>query len=162
MIKLKDLLEKSMLAGRHDEKETLEIVRDMSKKYGISPVPAIEFKKSLRPAKGHKKSGMYAYYDFDRDKVYINQAMNKNLNEFFKSILHELYHVKDSRRLGKSKFVQQYEMEMSYLIGIGKDEYNDNKFEIAAEKFAQNNYKKWVKEYKNKLQMRKNPDNDGF
>ena len=31
MIKLKDLLEKSMLAGRHDEKETLEIVRDMSK-----------------------------------------------------------------------------------------------------------------------------------
>ena len=28
MIKLKDLLEKSMLAGRHDEKETLEIVRD--------------------------------------------------------------------------------------------------------------------------------------
>ena len=53
-------------------------------------------------------------------------------------------------------------MEMSYLIGIGKDEYNDNKFEIAAEKFAQNNYKKWVKEYKNKLQMRKNPDNDGF
>ena len=105
---------------------------------------------------------MYAYYDFDRDKVYINQSMNKNLNEFLKSILHELYHVKDSRRLGKSKFVQQYEMEMSYLIGIGKDEYNDNKFEIAAEKFAQNNYKKWVKEYKNKLQMRKNPDNDGF
>ena len=160
---MKDTLtEKPRLAGRHDEKETLQIVRGMSKKYGISPVPEIKFKKSMKPAKGHKKSGMYAYYDFDRDIIWINQSMNKNMNEFLKSILHELYHVKDSRRLGKSKFVQQYEMEMSYQIGIGKDEYNDNKFEIAAEKFAQSKYKTWVKEYKNKLQMRANPDNDGF
>ena len=160
---MKDTLtEKPRLAGRHDEKETLEILRDMSKKYGISPTPAVEFKKSLRPAKGHKKSGMYAYYDFDRDKIYINQAMNKNLNEFLKSILHELYHVKDSRKYGKSKFIQKYEMEMNYQIGINKDEYKDNKFEIAAEKFAQSNYKTWVKEYKNKLQMRANPENDGF
>jgi len=161
-MKLKDLLEKSMLAGKHDIKETLEIIRSISKKYGISPVPAVKFKSSLNPHRGHTTTGLYAYYDFDRDIMWISKAMNKNINEFLKSVIHELYHVKDSRKYGKSKFIQKYEMEMNYLVTVGKDEYKDNKFEIAAEKFANKHYKTWANEFKNKLQMRANPDDDGF
>ena len=37
---------------------------------------------------------------------------------------------------------KEYEMEMNYLIGIGKHRYNDNKFEIEAERWAQKEYRK--------------------
>ena len=39
-------------------------------------------------------------------------------------------------------------MEMNYQIGMGKDEYDDNKYEIEAEKWARNEYRRF---WKNKL-----------
>ena len=41
-----------------------------------------------------------------------------------------------------------YEMEMNIQIQNGKDEYKDNKYEIAAENFGQKNWKKWYKKFK--------------
>ena len=37
---------------------------------------------------------------------------------------------------------------MNYQIAMDKDEYKDNKYEIAAEKFGQQNWKKWFDKFK--------------
>ena len=37
---------------------------------------------------------------------------------------------------------------MNLQIAKGKDEYDDNKYEIAAEKFGQKNWKKWFNIFK--------------
>ena len=37
---------------------------------------------------------------------------------------------------------------MNYQIGQGKDEYDDNKYEIKAEKFGQSNWRKWRDKFK--------------
>ena len=39
-------------------------------------------------------------------------------------------------------------MEMNLLVGDGKDPYKDNKYEIEAEEFGQNNWKKWYNTFK--------------
>ena len=41
-----------------------------------------------------------------------------------------------------------YEWEMNYQIGLGKDEYKDNKYEIEAEEFGQKNWKRWWEKFK--------------
>ena len=156
----KPLTEKPRLAGRHDQKETLQIVRAMCKDMGI-PVPKIKFVKSLPKVENHS---MYAHYDFDRNILIINEAMNKDADEFLKTLLHELYHAKDAKKYG-SKFQKEYEKEIAYFQALNPDKadewYNNNSFEINAEKFAQKNWKKWTKVY-DKIQMRKHLDNDGF
>ena len=150
------LVEKPMLAGRHDQKETLQIVRAMCKSMNV-PVPRIIFKKSL-------PKSMYAHYDWDDNIMFINESMNKNLDDFLKTILHELYHAKDAKKLGKN-FREKYEMEIAQWQAENpnkEDEwYKNNSFEQNAEKFAQKNWKKWKKVY-NDIQMRKNTENDGF
>tara|TARA_Y100001963_G_scaffold84692_1_gene117356 strand:- start:1508 stop:1987 length:480 start_codon:yes stop_codon:yes gene_type:complete len=159
MIKLKDILSE-LVAGRHDAKETLQILRAMSKELGVK-VPAVKFSSSLPKVEGHR---MFAHFDFDRNIIYINSAMNKNDDEFLKSLLHELFHAKQLKKYGR-KFKDEYEKEISIFQaenpGEEDDWYKDNKFEIEAEKYAQKNWKKWKKIY-DKAQMRKNPDNDGF
>tara|TARA_B100000424_G_scaffold267110_1_gene259323 strand:- start:2246 stop:2755 length:510 start_codon:yes stop_codon:yes gene_type:complete len=156
----KPLTEKPMLAGRHDQKETLQIVRAMCKSMNI-PVPKIKFVKALPKVQEHS---MYAHYDFDRNIMYINESMNKNFDEFLKTLLHELYHAKDAKKYGK-KFQKEYEKEIAMFQALNPDKadewYKHNSFEINAEKFAQKNWKKWKKAY-GKIQMRKHLDNDGF
>ena len=156
----KPLTEKPRLAGRHDQKETLQIVRAMCKDMGI-PVPKIKFVNSLPKVENHS---MYAHYDFDRNILIINESMNKDADEFLKTLLHELYHAKDRKKYG-SKFQKEYEKEIAMFQALNPDKadewYDNNSFEINAEKFAQKNYRKWQKVY-DKVQMRKHLDNDGF
>ena len=45
-----------------------------------------------------------------------------------------------------------YEHEMNLRVAKGQDEYKDNKYEIEAEKFGQQNWKTWNQTFKkNKL-----------
>ena len=37
---------------------------------------------------------------------------------------------------------------MNLQVQLGKDEYDDNKYEIAAEEFGQKNWKKWYNKFK--------------
>ena len=48
----------------------------------------------------------------------------------------------DAKDKGKNQYKDEYEMEMNYQIALGKDRYDDNKFEIEAEKWAQKEYRK--------------------
>jgi len=80
-------------------------------------------------------------YDVDRNKIRIRTSYNKK-SDFIISVLHEIKHAMDAKDMGKKEYKKEYEMEMNYLIGIGKHRYDDNKFEIEAERWAQKEYRK--------------------
>ena len=72
----------------------------------------------------------------------------RQVEEFLITIIHEIYHAMDAKKYGWKKFKEMYEMEMNLQVQLGNDEYKDNKFEIAAEKFGQSNYRKWYQKFK--------------
>jgi len=80
-------------------------------------------------------------YDVDRNKIRIRTSYNKK-SDFIISVLHEIRHAMDAKDKGKKEYKKEYEMEMNYQIALGKDRYDDNKFEIEAEKWAQKEYRK--------------------
>ena len=73
---------------------------------------------------------------------------NRQIKEFLITIIHEIYHAMDAKKYGWRKFKEMYELEMNYRIANDQDEYKDNKYEIAAEKFGQKNYSKWLQKFK--------------
>ena len=104
----------------------------------------------------YKSMKEFAHFDVDRGILELSTRY-KSINttqvkDFLITIIHEIYHAMDAKRLGWKSFKADYEWEMNYLIGIGKDEYKDNRYEIAAEKFGKSNWKKWYNKFKkNKL-----------
>ena len=94
----------------------------------------------------------YAHFDVDRGELQLSTKYKKiqqsQIKEFLITILHETYHAMDAKKYGWRKFKEMYEMEMNYQIAMDKDEYKDNKYEIAAEKFGQQNYSKWLRKFK--------------
>ena len=94
----------------------------------------------------------YAHFDVDRGTLQLSTKYKKikptQIKEFLITILHETYHAMDAKKYGWRKFKEMYEMEMNYQIAMDKDEYKDNKYEIAAEKFGQQNYSKWLRKFK--------------
>ena len=94
----------------------------------------------------------YAHYDVDRGELQLStkysRIKNSQIKEFLITILHEIYHAMDAKKYGWKKFKEMYEYEMNLQIAKGKDEYDDNKYEIAAEKFGQKNWKKWFNIFK--------------
>ena len=94
----------------------------------------------------------YAHFDVDRGVLQLSTKYktikNSQVKEFLITILHEIYHAMDAKKYGWKKFKDMYEYEMNYQIAMDKDEYKDNKYEIAAEKFGQQNYSKWLQKFK--------------
>ena len=94
----------------------------------------------------------YAHFDVDRGTLQLSTKYKKikdsQVKEFLITILHETYHAMDAKKYGWRKFKDMYELEMNYQIAMDKDEYKDNKYEIAAEKFGQQNYSKWLRKFK--------------
>ena len=43
---------------------------------------------------------------------------------------------------GRKGYKESYQMEMNRQIALGKHQYHDNRYEIAAEKWAQQEYRK--------------------
>lgn len=86
-------------------------------------------------------------YDVDRNKIRIRTSYSKK-SDFIISVLHEIKHAMDAKDKGKNQYKKEYEMEMNTQIALGKDRYDDNKFEIEAEKWAQKEYRrKWKNTY---------------
>ena len=101
-----------------------------------------------------KQKSMKRHADYDVDRGVLNLSTRyktikpRQIKEFIITILHEIDHAKDAKKYGWKKFKEMYEMEMNYQIGQGKDEYKDNKYEIAAEEFGQKNYKRRLQKFK--------------
>ena len=88
-------------------------------------------------------------YDVDRNKIRIRTSYNKK-SDFIISVLHEIKHAMDAKAYkgkhgrGRKGYKESYQMEMNRQIALGKHQYHDNRYEIAAEKWAQQEYpKRW-------------------
>ena len=94
----------------------------------------------------------HAHYNVDSGTLELSTRYktikNRQLKEFLITIIHEIYHAMDAKKYGWKKFKEMYEMEMNLQIALGKDEYDDNKYEIAAEKFGKANWSKWKRRFK--------------
>ena len=100
----------------------------------------------------YKSMKDFAHFDVDKGQLQLSTRYKtikkRDIKEFLITIIHEIYHAMDAKRLGWKNFKLDYEWEMNYLISKGKHQYKDNKFEIAAEKFGQKNWKKWYNKFK--------------
>ena len=94
----------------------------------------------------------HAHYNVDTGTLELStryKIIKKNqIEEFLITIIHEIYHAMDAKKYGWKKFKEMYEMEMNLLIQKGKHQYDDNKYEIEAEKFGQKNWSKWKTRFK--------------
>ena len=94
----------------------------------------------------------HAHFDVDRGTLELSTRYKtiktNQIKEFLITIIHEIRHAMDAKKYGWRKFKDMYEYEMNYQIAMDKDEYDDNKYEIEAEEFGQQNWKKWFDKFK--------------
>ena len=118
-----------------------KMISDLLKHYKVSGVKIKE--KSMKN---------HAHYNVDTGTLELStryKTIKKSqVKEFLITILHEIDHAIDAKKKGWKNFEADYEWEMNYQVGKGKDPYKDNKYEIKAEKFGQSNWKKWHNKFK--------------
>ena len=123
------------------ETNKTKMISDLLKHYKVGSVRV-----KLKSMKNH------AHYNVDTGTLELSTKYktikNSQLKEFLITILHEIYHAMDAKKYGWKKFKEMYEYEMNLMIAKGKDEYDDNKYEIEAEKFGQKNWSKWKTRFK--------------
>ena len=123
------------------ESQKNQMISTLLKHYGVGSVKM-----------KYKSMKDFAHFDVDRGELQLSKRYktikDSQIKEFLITMIHEIYHAMDAKRYGWKKFKEMYEMEMNLQISKGKNEYDDNKYEIAAEKFGQNNWKKWYNKFK--------------
>ena len=115
-----------------------QIAKELMRRYRVHS--KLEF--SSRATKGD--------YDFDRDIIKL-RPFYSNIRDFLITILHEIYHAMDSKKYGKNKFVAMYTQAGQEQEDKGKDFHDNNPFEIAAERWAQ---KEWRRHWKHRLRKK--------
>ena len=94
----------------------------------------------------------HAHFDVDRGTLLLSTKYKtiktSQVKQFLITIIHEIRHAMDAKKYGWRKFKDMYEMEMAYRIAKDQDKYDDNKYEIEAEQFGQQNYRKWLQKFK--------------
>ena len=123
------------------ETQKNQMLSTLLKHYGVGSI-----KMKLKSMKDH------AHYDVDRGELHLSSRY-KNLKDsqvknFLITIIHEIRHAMDAKKYGWKKFKEMYEMEMNLMVAKGKNEYDDNKYEIEAEEFGQKNWKQWYNKFK--------------
>ena len=79
-------------------------------------------------------------YIEEDDVIILNPKQTKK--EFIITLLHEICHALDCKRLGLKKYLKKYNQAGQMAVHNGLDFHNDNKWEQRAEKFAHNEYKR--------------------
>ena len=67
-----------------------------------------------------------------------------NAKEFLMTILHEIGHALDAKRIGVNKYIKKYTQAGTMAAYDGLDPHDDNKWEEKAEKFAKKELSKWL------------------
>ena len=70
-----------------------------------------------------------------------------NVKDFIITVLHEIKHALDAKKMGKKRYQREYEIAGELALQKGGDFHDDNKFEEDAEKWGKKEYRKW----KNKI-----------
>jgi len=122
MLKMKPLLERVDF-----QDEASEII----KAYGL--------KSKLKIGRG-KDFGEYVP---EKDLITMRPSY-KSIKEFLLTILHEIGHALDAKRLGVKKYIKKYTQAGTMANYKGLDPHDDNKWEEKAEKFARKELSKWL------------------
>ena len=123
------------------ETQKNQMISTLLKYYGVGSV-----KMKMKSMKDH------AHYNVDKGSLELSNRYktikDSQLKDFLITIIHEIRHAMDAKKYGWRKFKEMYEMEMNLMVQQGKNEYDDNKYEIEAEEFGQKNWKKWYNTFK--------------
>lgn len=87
-------------------------------------------------------NSIMASYGFNTKTLNLYPNGIYSLQEFLFTILHEIDHMINHKKMGK-KFIEQYTHEMNILAAKYNNPYKHNKFEKEAERFAHKEYNKW-------------------
>ena len=100
----------------------------------------------------YKSMKDFAHFDVDRGVLQLSTKYKtirtNQIKGFLITMIHEIRHAMDAKKYGWRTFKKDYEWEMNYQIGKGKDQYDDNKYEIEAEQFGQLHWRKWHDKFK--------------
>jgi hypothetical protein len=92
-------------------------------------------------------AGVRGHYVPEKDTIFLKRSYS-SVKEFIISVLHEIQHAKDAKRLGIRKYSKQYDQAGTMAAHQGKDPYWANKWEKRAEKWGKQEYRK---RWKNKF-----------
>ena len=91
-------------------------------------------------------TGNKADYDWIKDVIRLRSSY-PSVKEFIITVLHEIKHALDAKKMGKKRYQREYEIAGELALQKGGDFHDDNKFEEDAEKWGKKEYRKW----KNKI-----------
>tara|TARA_B100001778_G_scaffold179789_1_gene147824 strand:- start:1673 stop:2059 length:387 start_codon:yes stop_codon:yes gene_type:complete len=124
----KRMMETSFLIERIDY---LQTARELIRQYGL--------KSKIKMGRG-KDFGEYVP---ETDTVTIRPSY-PNVKEFLMTVLHEIGHALDAKRLGVRKYIKKYTQAGTMAAYDGLDPHDDNKWEEKAERFAKRELSKWM------------------
>jgi len=123
-----------------------QMISTLLKHYGVSSV-----RMRYRAMKDH------AHFEVEQGILYLSTRYktikSNQAKQFLITIIHEIDHAMMAKRYGWKKFRDMWELEANKITqGYGargaKDPYDDNPYEIKAEKFGQSKYYKWLRKFK--------------
>lgn len=126
MIKLKDLIT--------ERTDFQYIASEMVKDYG------------LRSKVKFGTGSQYADYVPETDTIRLRKNYS-SVKEFLITVLHEIAHALDAKRIGHKKFKKKYDQAGTIAAHGGLDPYDNNKWEKRAEKWAKREVKKWMDKF---------------
>jgi len=109
----------------------LDIAETLIKQYGL--------KSKVKFGSG-KDFGEYVP---ETDTVTLRRSY-PNVKEFLLTVLHEIGHALDAKRLGVRKYIKKYTQAGTMAQYDGLDPHDDNKWEEKAERFARRELSKWL------------------
>ncbi len=128
MGKFKKMMKHSFLLERVDYMDT---AKELVNQYGL--------KSKIKMGTGKN----FGEYIPETDTITLRTSY-KSVREFLMTILHEIKHALDAKRLGKKKFIKKYTQAGTMAAYDGLDPHDDNKWEEKAEKFAKQQLSKWM------------------
>jgi len=128
MGKFKKMMEVSFLMERMDYQDTAS---QLVKQYGL--------KSKIKFGSGKN----FGEYIPETDTITLRKSYS-SVKEFLMTILHEIGHALDAKRIGVNKYIKKYTQAGTMAAYDGLDPHDDNKWEEKAEKFAEKELSKWL------------------
>ena len=128
MGKFKKMMKSSFLLERIDYMDT---AKQMVKKYKL--------KSKVRMGSGKN----FGEYIPETDTITLRPSY-KTVRQFLMTVLHEIKHAIDAKRLGVKKYIKKYTQAGTMANYDGLHPHDDNKWEERAENFAKQEIRKYI------------------
>ena len=131
-----------------------ELVRETQKNQMISTL--LKHYKVESVKMKYKLMKDHAYFNVETGTMELSTRYKtlktSQVKQFLITLIHEIRHAMDAKKYGWKKFKDMWEYEANMISGghvDGKtDPCGDNPYEVEAEKFGQDNWNKWYKQFK--------------